>query len=89
TSTQKTIIGASDGFITELNPTGTAALWSTYLGQGGVTQALALAVDFTGNIYAAGGTTSPTFTGTKSTSLRSTNPGGHVDGFLVKINRGS
>ncbi|HZE65495.1 MAG TPA: SBBP repeat-containing protein, partial [Sporichthyaceae bacterium] len=76
TSTQKTIIGASDGFITELNPTGTAALWSTYLGQGGVTQALALAVDVTGNIYAAGGTSSPTFTGTTTTSLRSTNPGG-------------
>jgi hypothetical protein len=89
TSTQKTMVGASDGFITELNPSGTAALWSTYLGQGGVTQALALAVDKAGNIYAVGGTSSPTFTGTKTTALRSTNPGGHVDGFVVKINRGS
>jgi uncharacterized protein (TIGR03437 family) len=51
---------ASAGFLSVVNPAGTALLWSTYLGSGA---AWALALDSTGNVYATGGnldlTTSP------------------------------
>jgi Beta-propeller repeat len=51
----------SSGFVAELNPTGTAALYLTYLG--GETQdgVLAIAVDSNKNIYVTGFTQSSTF----------------------------
>jgi uncharacterized protein (TIGR03437 family) len=42
---------ASGGFLSVLNPSGTALVWSTYLGSGSVD---ALALDPAGNVYATG-----------------------------------
>jgi uncharacterized protein (TIGR03437 family) len=50
-----------DGFITKLNPTGTAFVYSTYLGGRGDDAVSALAVDASGSVYATGATTSPDF----------------------------
>lgn len=48
-----------DAFVTELNPTGTALSYSTYLGGANNDVAYALAVDAAGLIYVAGSTDSP------------------------------
>jgi uncharacterized protein (TIGR03437 family) len=52
--------GLSDGFLLKLSPTG-ARLYSTYLGGGGQDSIYTLALDNTGNIHAAGYSTSSDF----------------------------
>jgi hypothetical protein len=53
--------GGSNAFITELNPAGSAEIYSTYLGgSGGGDYATALAVDTSGNAY-VGGSAGPGF----------------------------
>ncbi len=78
-------------FISELNPTGTQLLYSTYLGGTGETNtgdaALAIAVDGSGNIYVTGFTGSPDFP-TTTTGLIPTAPGnssGLGTGFITKL----
>jgi hypothetical protein len=87
TSPQRTMLGASNAFLTELAPAGNAVTWSTYLGQGGVTQGMSVRVDRAGDLYVVGATSSPTFTGVLATAPRRTNPGGHIDGFVTKFRR--
>jgi hypothetical protein len=55
---QSSLAGKQDGFVTELNPSGTAYLYSTYLGghETGVEAFKAIAVDGAGNAYVTGGT---------------------------------
>src|SRR5207237_4021496 len=53
------ILGAA--FITKLNPTGTALVYSTYLVGAGVDVANGLAVDTSGNAYVTGSTGSTNF----------------------------
>jgi len=58
--------GCTDAFITKLNPSGSALVYSTYLGGGMHAQFFddegkAIAVDAEGNAYVAGFTTSPDF----------------------------
>lgn len=48
-------------FLTELNPTGTALVYSTYLGRSGFNAGAAVAVDPTGDAYVAGYTSSLDF----------------------------
>ena len=50
-----------DAFVTELNPTGSALLFSTYLGGNGEDSGLGIALDSAGNIYVSGGTDSKNF----------------------------
>jgi len=85
---------ATDGtaFVSELNPTGTALLYSTYLGGTGPTStgdaALAIAVDGSGNIYVTGYTGSSTFPTTTTTALIPNAPGssnGLGTGFVTKL----
>jgi hypothetical protein len=52
---------ATNGFVTELNPTGTAEVFSTYLGGSGGDSAVALALDKSGYIFVAGNTYSADF----------------------------
>jgi hypothetical protein len=50
-----------DAYVTKLNSTGTALMYSTYLGGSGEDTAFGIAVDAAGNAYVAGGTDSTNF----------------------------
>ena len=53
--------GNGDGFVAQLNPTGTALLYSTYLGGGGTDVSRDIAVDGHGRMYVTGNTDSTNF----------------------------
>jgi hypothetical protein len=75
--------GQSDAFVTELNTTGNAAIYSTYLGGVGSDAGQGIAVDSSGDAFVAGYTGSsdfPTLAALQS-SLRGT-----TDGFVTKLN---
>lgn len=82
---QPTFGGASDGFLVKVNPSGSALLYSTYLGGGGSDEASSVAIDGIGNAYVAGFTNSSNFPGTSSSVVQPT-VGGGFDGFLLRIN---
>lgn len=50
--------GGRDVFVTKLDPTGAAALYTTYVGGDGTDEGMAIAVDGNGNAYVTGSTTS-------------------------------
>jgi hypothetical protein len=72
-----------DAFVTKLNPTGSALVYSTYLGGSGGEVGTRIAVDGAGHAYVTGETTSNDFP-TKN-PLQPTN-GGSTDVFVAKIN---
>jgi len=79
-------LGTSSGadiFVTKLNPTGTALIYSSYLGGSGNDSAAGIAVDSSGNAYVAGTTQSGNLAsaGSYQPSLK-----GMSDGFVAKIN---
>ncbi len=84
--------GVYNGFVTKLNPTGTALTYSTLLGGvNGLTQSLAIAVDMTGNAYVTGTTSASDFPTTASafqtTALISTHfHGGYQEAYVSKLN---
>jgi hypothetical protein len=61
---QSTFGGDYDAFVTEINPTGSALVYSTYLGGTGGDLANGIAVDSAGEAYVGGATTSQTLPGT-------------------------
>jgi hypothetical protein len=72
-----------DGFVTKLNPTGTALVYSTYLGGNGPDAAQGIALDTFGNAFVVGSTV--------STNFPTKNPiqsgfGGYRDAFVSKLN---
>ena len=74
--------GDDDAFVAKLNPSGSAFVYSTYLGGSGIDQGEGIAVDSSGNVYVTGGTYSEDFP-TKN-PLRPTYGGEH-DVFVTKI----
>ena len=78
--------GNHDAFVTQLNPAGSALLYSTYLGGTGDDHAFGIAADATGKAYATG-TTSNDFPTTADNALQATQAGGgiYVDAFVAKI----
>jgi hypothetical protein len=80
-----TLGGSSDIFVTKLNATGTALVYSTYLG-GSATEggAIGIAVDSAGDAYVTGGTFSADFPTTPG-AFQTTLPGGG-DAFVTKLN---
>src|SRR6266576_5953846 len=58
---QTTFGGVEDGFVAELNPSGSALVYSTYVGGAGSDQATGIAVDAAGNAYVTGITNSTDF----------------------------
>ncbi len=76
--------GAIDGFVTKVNATGSALVYSTHLGGSNTDQPSDIAVDAAGNAYVTGGTYStnfPTTPGAIQTALSGIN-----DAFVTKVN---
>ena len=53
--------GEDDAFVTKINPTGSALVYSTYLGGSGIDESLGIAVDSSGNAYVTGQPAQTTF----------------------------
>jgi len=71
--------GAMDVFVTKVNPTGTAILWSTYYGGAGDEAGLGIGIDATLKVYVAGYTT-----GAVPAAVALTNGAlGGTDGFVA------
>src|SRR5437660_4412598 len=76
--------GGIDAFVTKLNSSGSALIYSTYLGGGGDDWGQGIAVDGSGAAYVAGPTSStncPT-----ANAFQATYGGGASDAFVAKIN---
>jgi uncharacterized repeat protein (TIGR01451 family) len=74
-------LGGSPAFVTELNPTGRALLFSTYAGGGVDAYATSLALDSEGGVYVTGYTNDLPVT----PGAFQQNPGGGYDAFVMKI----
>jgi Beta-propeller repeat len=75
---------ATDAWVAKLNPTGSALVYSSFLGGFSLDDALAIAVDASGNAYVAGETTSSDFPTTAGAFDRTIN--GDSDTYIVKVN---
>ncbi len=73
-----------DAFVTKLNASGSALLYSTYLGGSSGDQGNGIAVDSAGNAYVTGATASTDFPTTNA--VQGTNAGGDADAFVTKLN---
>ncbi len=80
-----TFNGSSDAFVTKVNPTGTALVYSGYIGGSGLDASLAIDIDSSGNAYVAGETASiqVTFPVIGGPQLQAN---GVLDGFVAKLN---
>ncbi len=75
--------GSSDAFVAKINASGSAVVWSSYLGGRNSDYAYGIAVDGSGNVYVCGYTYSydfPTPNGFKTAY------GGSADAFVTKVN---
>ncbi len=75
--------GFEDAFVTKLDPTGAALVYSTYLGGTGFDEGSGIAVDGAGNAYVTGLTLSPDFP--KSSGAFQPSSGGGIDAFVTKL----
>jgi phospholipase C len=75
--------GPFDAFVAELNPSGSALVYSTYLGGSGDDEGNGIAVDSTCNAYITGGSNSTDFPTMDPLQPAS---GGGYDAFVAKIN---
>jgi hypothetical protein len=81
---QTTNHGFYDGFVTKINPNGSAIVWSTYLGGMYSDESHAITLDSGGNVYLTGWTVSPNFpTLNPFQPTLSDNSG---DAFVTKMN---
>jgi len=80
---QPVLNGSEDAFITKIDPTGSAFVYSTYLGGSGNDAAYSIAVDSVGNVYLTGSTGSDDFP-----VMNPLQPvyGGSYDAFATKLN---
>ena len=75
--------GPIDAFIAKLNSTGSALVYSTYLGGSSYDIGYGIAVDSSGNAYVTGYTMSTDF---PTANAIQASPSGSTDGFVTKIN---
>ena len=80
---QSALRGQINAFVTKLNPTGSALVYSTYLGGDFYDVGLCVAVDAAGNAYVTGHTQSNNFPTTPG-AFQTTSGGG--DAFVTKLN---
>jgi hypothetical protein len=80
---QQSSNGPYDAFITKLNPTGSALVFSTYIGGTGDDYATGIAIDSLSNVYVVGQTISKDFP-----MQNALQPifGGYYDAFVAKLN---
>jgi hypothetical protein len=82
--------GQYDAFVAELNPEGSALIYSTYLGGNGFDVSISIAVDSTGNVYVTGQTFSGNFPTTPAAFQTKCNRGSHCgnygDAFVARLN---
>jgi hypothetical protein len=79
--------GGRDAFVAKVNPTGSAFIFSTYLGGSGeIDVAQAVAVDSAGLPYVAGQTTSANFPTANAFQGANAGGAGSQDAFLTKFN---
>jgi hypothetical protein len=78
--------GAADAFVAKLNPTGTALVYSTYLGGTGNDYGQGIAVDAAGDAYVTGLTASANFPTTPGAYQRSFGGGSGYDAFVTQLN---
>ena len=76
--------GGTDAFVTKLNAAGNALVYSTYLGGSGTDIGFDIAVDGSGNAYAAGCTDSTDFP--TASPVQAVFGGGAEDAFVTKLN---
>jgi len=84
-----TTFSQPDAFVTKVNSSGTALVYSTYVGGNYEDVGNAIAVDSSGNAYVAGATSSsdfPVLGGFQATSGGPTEPGVPGDAFVLKLN---
>ena len=87
---QPTFGGGIDAFVTKLNSTGTAFLYSTYLGGSGDESGAGIALDAADNVYVTGTTVSTNFPTTASAFSQTCGTdgncnGGNSDAFLTEL----
>ena len=80
---QPTFAGVSDAYVTKLNASGSALLYSTYLGGSGQDQAFGIAVDSLGDAHITGLTTSANFPLASALQLA---PFGGFGPFVTRLN---
>jgi hypothetical protein len=80
---QKTNAGGCDAFVTELNPSGTELIYSTFLGGDLFDEGNGIAVDGSGAAYIVGETAGDF--PTTSNAFQQTDPGLPVEGFVAKL----
>jgi hypothetical protein len=81
---QATNGGGQDAFVAKVNPTGTALVYSTYLGGNGLDLALGVALDANRNVYIAGATGSSNFP--TRNPFQASYGGGQWDVFVARLN---
>ena len=83
-------LGILNAFVTEMNPAGSALVYSTYLGGSNYTTGQGIALDHSGNAYVAGdavSTSFPTTPGAFQTSCADSNGGCSLgDVFVTELN---
>ena len=86
TAYQSKLGGSENAFATELNPDGTALIYSTFLGGAGNDDGVGIALDPANNFYLTGNATSTNFPTTPGAYLRTSANG---NPFVSKFNQGS
>ncbi|WP_254563497.1 SBBP repeat-containing protein [Oscillatoria sp. HE19RPO] len=81
---QPSFSGVADAFITQLNPQGSEAIYSTFFGGSQRDFILGIVPDDAGNLYVTGGTRSPDFPITTG-AIQSAKIEEVLDGFIAKI----
>ena len=80
---QNALQGGANVFITKFNPSGTAKMYSTYLGGSGIDEGHGIAVDVQGNAYLTGSAGSRDFPLKNAIQAK---PGVSGDAFVAKLN---
>lgn len=83
---QPTYAGSGDAFVTGINSTGSALIFSSFLGGSGTDEGHAIALDSQANVYVVGSTDSTNLQGVLTGAYQPANGGG-TDAFVAEISQ--